>query len=246
MLGFTPPELAYVASQDSGKNITQRYARTVDRNVRLAPTKTITITDHIQAMIDTACRLLQEGAKDVGELAIHRLDKADTKTGSDSLIAVSKIGVPYAMLLYERMLGRPFACHRDSISELKGDYMESPIEETLSRAGVSFRKTKRAERVPGFEQAPDFIIPDEFSPRLVIEAKITEDDGTARDKVTRIQHLATLSRNRVEQGQPGFELIACIDGRGFGIRREDMKKVALPVLGAEREKFSLQATDDLA
>ena len=60
-------------------------------------------------------------------------------------------------------------------------------------AGISFRKTKRAERLTGFDQAPDFIVPDEFNPNIVIEAKITEDDGTARDKVTRVQHLGTLS-----------------------------------------------------
>jgi len=28
---------------------------------------------------------------------------------------------------------------------------------------------------------------------VIIEAKLTEDDGTARDKVTGIQHLATIS-----------------------------------------------------
>ena len=32
--------------------------------------------------------------------------------------------------------------------------------------GISARKTKRAERVKGFEQAPDFIVPDEFNPRI--------------------------------------------------------------------------------
>jgi len=29
-------------------------------------------------------------------------------------------------------------------------------------------KTKRAERVPGFDQAPDFIIPSEYNPQVVI------------------------------------------------------------------------------
>src|ERR1700681_4207257 len=72
------------------------------------------------------------------------------------------LGVPYAMLLYERFLGRPFAGHRDSVSELIGDVLESPIETQLAEAKISFRKTKRAERVSGFDQAPDFIIPDEF------------------------------------------------------------------------------------
>ncbi len=59
----------------------------------------------------------------------------------------------------------------------------------------------------------------------MIEAKITEDDGTARDKVTRIQHLAELSRARMEKNGRGFEVIACIDGRGFGVRRQDMRKL---------------------
>ena len=82
-------------------------------------------------------------------------------------------------------MGRPFAGHRDSVSELVGDSLESAIEDVLVKAGVSYRKTKRAERIVSFDQAPDFIVPSEFNPQVVIEAKLTEDDGTARDKMTR-------------------------------------------------------------
>jgi hypothetical protein len=110
------------------------------------------------------------------------------------------------------------------VSELVGDALESSIEDLLHKAGVSFRKTKRAEKIPGFDQAPDFFVPSEFSPRVIIEAKITEDDGTARDKVTRVQHLASLARPR-GSGSPMFEVIACIAGRGFAQRREDMRKL---------------------
>jgi hypothetical protein len=85
--------------------------------------------------------------------------------------------------------------------------------------------------VPGFDQAPDFIIPDEFSPQVIIEAKITEDDGTARDKVTRIQHLGQLSLEGAPAGQQKYQVIACIAGRGFGVRREDMKKMLLATRG---------------
>jgi hypothetical protein len=74
-----------------------------------------------------------------------------------------------------------------------GDSLESAIEDVLTKSGINFRKTKRAERIEGFDLSPDFIIPREFNPRIIIEAKITEDDGTARDKVTRIQHLGELS-----------------------------------------------------
>ncbi|MBC6406549.1 MAG: hypothetical protein GDA41_12710 [Rhodospirillales bacterium] len=110
--------------------------------------------------------------------------------------------------------------------------METAIEGVMADAGIGFRKTKRAERVTGFDQAPDFIVPDEFNPQIVIEAKITEDDGTARDKVTRVQHLGSLSREGVEpKDPPRFEVIACIAGRGFKVRREDMKKLIVATRG---------------
>jgi hypothetical protein len=118
-----------------------------------------------------------------------------------------------------------------------GDVLENAIEEELHRNGIGFRKTKRAERIQGFDQTPDFIIPDEFNPKVVIEAKVTEDDGTVRDKVTRVQHLAALRTEGAALDQPKFEVVACIAGRGFGVRREDMKKLILATRG---KVFTLQ------
>ena len=66
--------------------------------------------------------------------------------------------------------GGRFAGHRNSVSELVGDVVESAIEDVLSKAGVSYRKTKRAERIAGFDQAPDFIVPDEFNPAVTSKA----------------------------------------------------------------------------
>jgi len=103
-------------------------------------------------------------------------------------------------------------------------------------------KTKRAQRVPGFDQAPNFIVPSIHNPQIVIEAKLTEDDGTARDKVTRIQHLHRLSLQGQPPDQPRFEVIACIAGRGFGVRREDMRKL---LEAARGNVFTLQNLDRL-
>ena len=236
MLGFTPPEWAYVTSQRTGVEVPQGAARTLDRTVRLKPLTSMragggVTAQRIRAMVETACQLLTEGATQVPGI-IHRLDKADTTKGLASLQPIADLGLPYAMVLYERFLGRPFAGHRDSISELIGDVVESAIEAVLSTAGISFRKTKRAARIAGFDQAPDFIIPDEFNPQIVIEAKLTEDDGTARDKITRVQHLGSLSmQGRAPHEPPRFEVVACIAGRGFKVRREDMKKLLLSTRG---------------
>ncbi len=243
MLGFTPPEWAYVATQQTGIEIAQGAVRSLDRRIRMAPLTPLkasgSVTDaRLRALVVTACQLLAEGAPEEVPGIIHRLDKADTKYGLASLQPLADLGVPYAMMLYERFLGRPFAGHRDSVSELVGDVLETAIESAMSEAGISFRKTKRAERVMGFDQAPDFIVPDEFNPRIVIEAKITEDDGTARDKITRVQHLGTLSmQGRALTDAPRFEVIACVAGRGFKVRREDMKKLLLATRG---KVFTLQ------
>lgn len=230
MLGFTPPEWAYLAAQKVGPELNQGFARTLDRRVRLSPLNPLKPSAEqlrrITAMVEVACELLNQGCPDVREDQLHRLNKADTIGGLPALRNLATIGTPYAMMLYERFLGRPFAGHRDSVSELVGDGLENAIEEQLVSAGISFRKTKRAEKIAEFDQAPDFMIPSEFNPKVVIEAKITEDDGTARDKVTRVQHLESISRRAVAHGEPPkFQVIACIAGRGFGVRKEDMRKL---------------------
>lgn len=242
MLGFTPSEWADAATARTNVQVTQGAARTIDRKVRLEPETPLQLHgvtgERVRALIVAACELLTGGPEAVEEGFIHRLQKADTIAGLSSIAPLVDIGVPYSMLLYERFLGRPFAGHRDSVSELVGDILETAIEETLHRHGVTFRKTKRAERVHGFEQAPDFIVPDEFNPQSVIEAKLAEDDGTARDKVTRVQHLHTLSmRGRTPEQGPRYEVIACIAGRGFKQRREDMKKLLIATRG---KVFTLQ------
>jgi len=229
MLGFTPPEWAYIASNYCNIPITQGQIRNLDRSIRLDYKSPLRLSKdgevRIKALVEAACELLSNGAPVVESNQLHRLDKADTTYGVTDIKRFSDMGVPYAMLLYERFLGRPFAGHRDSVSELIGDGLENAIEDVLSKANISFRKTKRAERISGFDQAPDFILPSEFNPKIIIEAKITEDDGTARDKVTRIQHLSELSEKSLRENGSTFFVIACIGGRGFGVRREDMKKL---------------------
>ena len=226
ILGFTPPEWAHVTTESTGVRVDQGAARTLDRNIRLRPLNPralgATLGDQrLRAMIVAGVNTLITGAGPEGAGTVHRLDKVDTKEGIKSLQPIADLGVPYAMLLYERFLGRPFASHRDAVSELVGELVEGAIKDVLTASKISFRETKRAERITGFDQAPDFIIPDEFSPVALIEAKLTEDDGTARDKVSRVQRLRTLR----DQSGKDYDVIACIAGRGFKVRREDMRRL---------------------
>lgn len=240
VVGLSPPELADLACERLDAGITQGFARLQDQRAkdRLPILKSSALSrQRIQALVEAACIAIEEGCGDEHDLTVHRLDKVDTRGGLETVRTCAEEGVPYPELLFERMLGRPFASHRDSVSEKVGDLIEDAIAEQLTEAGVPFYQTKRAERLEGFDQAPDFLIPDATSPKAVIEAKLTQDDGTARDKVTRVQHLDRLS----EYGAK-FEVIACIDGRGFTIRREDMKKLILATRG---KVFSMATIEHL-
>lgn len=246
ILGLTPPEWASIASRQGAVNIPQGAARSLDRDIRIRPDQPLAqegvTAERVRELVGAACRMIGDGAPALPSANLHRFDKVDTKAGAVSLQGAARLGIPYSMLLYERLLGRPFASHRDSVSELVGNIVENAIEATLSRADISFRKTARAERLPGFDQAPDFVVPSEHNPQIVIEAKLSEDDGTARDKVTRVQHLAALAQQGSVEGCPRYELIACIAGRGFGVRREDMKKLLIATRG---KVFTLQNVEDL-
>src|SRR5271157_4432841 len=69
MLGFTPPEWAYIAGQRKGVEIPQGYARSLDRKIRLQPSEPVEARkvklDRISAMIRTACDLLRESVPTV-------------------------------------------------------------------------------------------------------------------------------------------------------------------------------------
>lgn len=249
IVGVTPPEWQDLAKEETGEPFATNWARGWDRKIRDNPRffttsggRTALTVTRTTALFAAACAALKEGAVVAPVGMIHRLDKMDTKEGLVSVQYVAENDYPYSVVLYERYLGRPFASHRDSVSELVGDVMESAIESRLSEARIPFRKTKRAERVPGFEQAPDFFTPNELAPAVIIEAKITGDDGTARDKVTRIQNLGHMRDAREREGLPSFEVVACIDGRGFGVRRDDIKKL----INATRGKvFTANTLHDL-
>jgi len=266
VLGMTPPEWAELARLECDSDITQGAARTLDRNCRETPDFVSAMEDRYQTrlartrakggnpvertkslqriddLVKVAVRYITSGVPKETDGVIHRLAKFDTQKGLASLQYAAKENVPYAVLLYERYLGRPFAAHRDAVSELVGEVMENAIEKRLRQAGVTYRKTKRAERIPDFGQAPDFCIPDEVNPVVIVEAKITSDDGTARDKVARIKELETQRRKHVAAGRPNYEVVACIDGRGFRERREDMRQMLLRLNG---KVFTTASLDQL-
>ncbi len=247
ILGLSPPEWASLASAASDERIDQGFARNLDRSIRTEPTKRIGQTPlqrtRIRALVSVACEMLTEGVPDRQANELHRLEKVDTRGGLGTLAKVARDGVRYESLLYERFLGRPFASHRDSVSELVGGMLEDRIEDHLASTGIVYHGTNRGESVPGWDQNPDFFCPEPGAPTAVIEAKMTNDDGTARDKIARVLRLAEMRDSREREYRRGFAVIACIAGRGFAIRKSDMKDLLFATRG---KVFTLSQIDRLA
>ena len=75
MLGFTPSEWADAATAKTGVEVTQGAARTIDRNIRIAPTNPLRADGvtwkRVQALVVSACDLLTHGPEPVEEGFIH-------------------------------------------------------------------------------------------------------------------------------------------------------------------------------
>ena len=136
-------------------------------------------------------------------------DKVDTARGWQSVTELVNHGVPYHTLLYQRYIGGTFGQAINTSTTVKADLLEDPVEKLLSENRIPFHRVGAREKVVGWEQAPDFLIPAKERAEVVIEAKVAEDGGTARDKAARIERLARLAYSK------GATPIAVIDGLGF-------------------------------
>jgi len=65
MLGFTPPEWAYVTTRRTGVNVAQGFVRTIDRKIRMSPQAALKASGEtkkrLAALVQTACLMLSEG-----------------------------------------------------------------------------------------------------------------------------------------------------------------------------------------
>lgn len=128
ILGMSPPEWADLARSELGVNVTQGFVRGFDGNCRkrpdcfakLSPTRAKQSWMRVEALVKIAVDYVGKGAEKGADRTVHRLDKFDTKQGLASVQHAASFHVPYAVLLYERYPGRPFASHRDAVSAFEG------------------------------------------------------------------------------------------------------------------------------
>jgi hypothetical protein len=238
MVGMSPGEAAYLAVEEAASRgeelaINQDDAREIDARAKRGQqllfdelprgSRQQRYDGLLRTVVPLLADVLRRPVPAVPPDKIHRLDKCDTHGGQSTIAKMLSTGkVSYSELLYERLLGRPYASHRDSVSGIVGKLIENAITDLLERHEIGGRATRDRESVPGFEQAPDFLVPAEKA-KVIIEAKLTEDDGTARDKVARVQTLRQYENARPRAKRRS--IVAVIDGRGFGHRVADLNRM---------------------
>src|ERR1035441_1094793 len=77
----------------------QGFARTLDRRARMEPLRPIRHAElkdaRLNAMVEVACDLMQEGSPAPNGITLHRLQKADTAGGLDTIKSLAAMGAPY-------------------------------------------------------------------------------------------------------------------------------------------------------
>ena len=171
-----------------------------------------------------------------------KLDKRDTTDGWTSVQRDAR-GVPYSALLYQRYVGGVWRQVQDAYSEVKGDaVLEYPLRDLLDTHGISYHRTRRGAsgaketvELYGMSPGPDFVIPDE-SPTLVVESKVAEDGGTARDKAARIRTMTSAARER------SLKPCVLIDGKGWIERTAALLDV---IVATEGRTYTLATLDHI-
>jgi hypothetical protein len=172
-----------------------------------------------------------------------KLDKQDTRDGWDGVHRNAREGVPYSALLYQRYVGGVWRQVQDAYSEVKGDaILERPLTDLLQREAIPFHHSGRGAsgatetaQLFGINPGPDFLLP-AVSPTVVIETKVVEDGGSARDKAARIKTLA------VAASQRGLVPIAVVDGKGWRERPTALVDVIIATGG---RTFSLNTLEQV-
>ncbi len=147
-------------------------------------------------------------------------------------VAVAADGVPYSTLLYQRYVGGVWRQVQDAYSEVKGDnLLEQPIADLFDANGISYCRSgagasgaTETDRRFGLSPGPDFVLPED-SPTVIIESKVAEDGGTARDKAARIKNAAEAAKDR------GLLPCAVVDGKGWSERPKALLDVVIATDG---------------
>ena len=246
ILGFTYNELALAMKlAHPGSRTSGGTLKTFERSpARKQPTakRAAMIDAIVVAVIAVMNRSILQVPESAQGFFHSKLDKRDTVDGWRT-VADSAGGVPYSALLYQRYVGGVWSTVQNAYSEVKGDnLLEQPIADLFDdhaipyyRSGTGASGAAQTADTFGLSPGPDFVLPEQ-SPTVIIESKIAEDGGTARDKASRIKNAADAAKDR------GLLPCAVVDGKGWSERPNALVDV---VIATDGRTYSLSTLPHL-
>jgi hypothetical protein len=180
----------------------------------------VAVTDSVAELVARTITQAMDGTlfgDPPGELR-SKQDKIDTREGWESVRRLAENGVPYADFLHQRHYGGAFRQVLDATSTQRGNLIEDAVEELFVENRIPYIRTgghDQGEIAARFEiqvqPAPDFVVYDSSGTlRAMLECKLVNDGGTARDKALRFERLRAES---VRLG--GVPLLAVLSGMGW-------------------------------
>jgi len=171
-----------------------------------------------------------------------KIRKPDTLEGWTTVQHYASEGVPLAVFLHQRHYGGSFRQLLDATSTRRGDILEDAVEEAFRENGIRFIRTgsHNQDEIAGrfgvtVRPAPDFVVVDDSEAmRALLECKVANDGGTARDKAARFANLRTEAERL--GGIPLFAILAGLgwrrtaDALGPVVRDTDGRVFTLPTL----------------
>lgn len=172
-------------------------------------------------------------------------DKYDTVKGWSTVRELARDGVPYDAFLHQRHYGGAFRQLLDATSTKRGDLVEDAVEDLFRENRVPYIRTgahNQGDIAKRFgikvAPAPDFVVFDQAgSLRAMLECKLVNDGGTARDKALRFERLRDES-TRLN----GVPLIAVLTGLGWTRVNDTLGPVVRDTLG---RVFTLSTLPDM-
>lgn len=177
-----------------------------------------------RAAVITSCARLIDGLMQgtiyptAAGIARRKQDKPDTRGGWADVQELADRGVPYEVFLHQRHYGGAFGQLLNATSTQRGNLLEDAVEEALLARGTPYIRTGAHNQAAIAQKfnltvrpAPDFVFFDEHQAlRGMLECKVANNGGTARDKAPRF---ALLGREANRLG--GIPLFAVLGGLGW-------------------------------
>ncbi|MGH9112730.1 MAG: hypothetical protein ACRDZN_10625 [Acidimicrobiales bacterium] len=215
IVGFTRQEFA-AATVDAGIGVSGSSIKTMERGGR--PRKDTDVAARCAATVTQIVEGSLYPPHPPGTLRT-KLQKPDTRDGWEGVRRFAVEGVPYSVLLHQRLYGGGFRQLSDAGAAGVGKVLEEGVGALLDSGGIEYvrtgssRKDKQqvAERFGlTLNLVPDFVIHKRGALRAFLECKSINDGGTARDKASRFENY-----RREAERRGGIPVLAVLNGKGW-------------------------------